>query len=352
MAFKKYNLVILANELKSDHQLWIEACEKFRDRIDYRIVDLTSSDWLTRILSQPFDYILTKPGGFNSHFKQLYDERLHILVIELGFNCYPSLKEVLIYENKRYLSFFLQANNIPHPYTVVFYNKNEAINFCHTSNYPLVAKLNIGASGHGVSILANKNEAEKYIHRIFTKGISSKTGPRFKKGNLVIRVYQKFLNFNELVERIRMYKSIINNPQKNFCLFQEFIEHSYEWRVVRIGNSFYAHKKIVSNGKASGALKKVYLNPPLSLLDFTKEITDKYNFFSMALDIFEKNDGTYLVNEMQCIFGQSDPYQMQVDDQPGRYINVKGQWIFEKGMFNTNECFDERIAFLISVLDR
>lgn len=45
---------------------------------------------------------------------------------------------------------------------------------------------------------------------------------------------------------------------------------------------------------------------------------DKFNFTSQAIDVFETGD-QLLINEMQCIFGQSDPYQMLIDGEPGRY---------------------------------
>ena len=54
-----------------------------------------------------------------------------------------------------------------------------------------------------------------------------------------------------------------------------------------------------------------------------------------------------LINEMQCIFGQSDPYQMLVGGVAGRYIYQDNQWKFEAGDFNTNESFDLRLQSII-----
>jgi hypothetical protein len=102
-------------------------------------------------------------------------------------------------------------------------------------------------------------------------------------------------------------------------------------------------------GKASGSLEKKYDNPPLKLLEFVKEITDCFQFFSQSVDIFETSDGRYLINEMQCIFGQSDPYQMLVDGIPGRYVFADGQWVFEAGDFNTHESFDLRVQTAIDL---
>ena len=90
----------------------------------------------------------------------------------------------------------------------------------------------------------------------------------------------------------------------------------------------------------------------MKLLDFVKEITDRFEFYSQAVDIFETNEGHYLVNEMQCIFGQSDPYQMLVNGKPGRYVNIKGKWIFEEGIFNRKESYDLRLQYVLSQLNK
>ena len=50
---------------------------------------------------------------------------------------------------------------------------------------------------------------------------------------------------------------------------------------------------------------------------------------------------------MQCIFGQSDDYQMMVDNQIGRYVFKENNWVFEKGNFNMNESYDLRLSSAI-----
>jgi glutathione synthase/RimK-type ligase-like ATP-grasp enzyme len=345
-----FNLLILANESPEEHSLWVEACKKRPNEVTFRVVNLISNNWLQEIRKESFHYILTKPGGTIDSYKQLYDERIRILVDILGHKVYPNLNEIMIYENKRYLSFWLSANEIPHPVTNVLYHKNEALSFAKTEKYPIVAKLNIGASGNGVQILKDLPSSKNYIQQIFDKGVVSRNGPRLEKGNLIKRAVYMLLNPKQLKYKLIKYKNVASNPQRGFCILQEFIPHTFEWRVVRIGDSFFAHKKIVKGEKASGSLIKGYENPPIRLLNFAKEITDKANFRSMALDIFETADGRYLVNEMQCIFGQSDPYQMLVNGKPGRYLWINEEWEFEEGMFNTNESYDLRLEDVISQL--
>ncbi|MBN1932419.1 MAG: hypothetical protein JW786_12515 [Desulfobacterales bacterium] len=345
-------IAILANENCNDHRHWLEACEKMKDQILYKTIDLTRGDWLGNIIDFGPDILLAKPGGLTAPFKQLYDERLLILVKELGLNCYPTLDEILIYENKRYFSYWLKANKIPHPETRVFYFQDEAISFLSSAVYPVVGKVNIGASGSGVTLLHDQKEALDYVRRSFSeKGSPKRWGPNLGKGNWLQRGLHYVLHPGDIEKKRSKYRTIRSDKQKGFVLLQEYIPHDFEWRIVVIGDSYFAHKKLKIGEKASGSLLKKYDNPPIRLFDFAKEIMDRFGFFSQAIDVFEKNDGSFLVNEMQCIFGQSDPYQMLVNGRPGRFVHQGGKWRFEEGDFNTNESYDLRLKTAINLFN-
>ncbi|MFA6726208.1 MAG: hypothetical protein WCS13_05820 [Candidatus Cloacimonadaceae bacterium] len=341
---QRMKICILGNENLNDTFQWEIVVSKYSQEIEWQVINLCAYDWLEKIIDGNYDLFLAKPPGVTQRFKQLYDERLYILKTELGIKVYPTLKEVLIYENKRFLSFWLAANNIPHPFTWIFYNKEEALNFINNyKNYPIVGKINIGAAGKGIKFLNNKKEALIYIQRSFSKqGLKSRWYPYVKKGFLLTRIKRFVKNKSYRNQRLSIYKAIYDESQKGFIILQEYIPHEYEWRVVRIGDSFFAHKKLKRGEKASGTLIKEYGKPPFDLLYFVKEITDRHQLYSQSVDIFESDRG-YLINEMQCIFGQSDPYQMLVNGIPGRYVMIEGNWIFEEGDFNTNQSYDLRL---------
>jgi glutathione synthase/RimK-type ligase-like ATP-grasp enzyme len=347
---RKIKAIILRNELEDDHNLWVNACEEYRDDIEYRVVNLSDSGWLEEIQKEPFDILLAKPGGLTAPFKQLYDERIYILAYILRYKIFPSPLEIFIYENKRFLAYWLKANNIPCPATDVFYDRKEALKYSEECEYPFVAKTNIGASGSGVRIINNKTDAQKYIIDTFSgKGSPQRTGPNLEKGGILKRGFHYILHPSEIKKKLNIYLTKTGNLQKGFVVFQEYIPHDFEWRVVRIGGSFFAHKKLKMGEKSSGSLLKNYDNPPMDLLDFVKEITDRHGFYSQAIDIFESPEG-FLVNEMQCIFGQSDPYQMIVNGNPGRYLKTEGKWVFQEGNFARNACYNLRVEYLLSEL--
>ena len=344
----KIRAVILANERQEDHELWVRACEHHRENIDYRVIDLTRNDWFESLHSEEFDILLAKPGGLTSIFKNLYDERIYILGNVLKYRIYPSAEEIFLYENKRLLSYWLKANNIPHPKTYIFYNKNEAVQYLQNIEYPIVAKVNIGASGSGVKIVNSISEGIKYVNEAFSKkGAPMRTGPNLKKGGLFKRGLHYLAYPGDIPRKINLYKARSGDIQKDFVLFQQYIPHNHEWRVVRIGDSFFAHKKLKIGEMASGSLLKHYSDPPLALLDFVRDLTDRHRFYSQAIDVFELPNDEYLVNEMQCIFGQSGSIQMKVNGKPGKYKYCRNEWIFEEGDFNIYQSYGLRVQHVI-----
>ena len=348
---KKQRLVILQNEKADDHHLWEAACRERAEQVEWDVVDLTRADWLERIRAKNPDGLLARPPAYTMAFKTLFDERVAILNTICGIPVYPSLEEISIYENKKYFSYWLKARGIPHPETRVFYRESEALDFAGTAALPLVGKTNIGASGRGGNILKTRPEALDYIRSALSGGGAAKSvGPNWKKKGFAGRVVKKLLRPGDFKAKLKHYQSLRSDVQTDFVILQEFVPHSFEWRTVKIGDSFFAHKKIVQGEKASGTLLKGYENPPLSLLDFVRELTDGLGFLSQAIDIFETDGGRYLVNEMQCVFGQSDPYQMLVDGQPGRYRHLDGQWVFEAGDFNRLQSFALRLEHFLGIL--
>lgn len=349
---KKIQLCILKNETSDDHSKWIRACESSKNILDYDIIDLTTHDWFQQITSKTYDYFLARPPGLTAKYKQLYDERIYIIDNVLKLPIYPTPLEIYIYENKRFLAAWLKANRLPHPETWCFYYKNEAMKFLKNSIFPLVGKVNIGASGSGVRILHTQDEAEQYVNRSFSSsGAPRRWGPNLAKGNIIKRGMHYVNHPGDISKRLEKYKTVRSDIQSGFILLQEYIPHEFEWRVVAIGDSYFAHKKLKIGEKASGSTLKKYDNPPLKLFDFARNIMMKYNFTSQAIDIFETIEGKLLINEIQCVFGQSDSYQMLIDDKPGRYIYINNDWIFEEGDFNQNESYNLRVENILQLLN-
>lgn len=328
---------------------WLNGLAKHPE-ISFDVIDIKLHNWLEKCLSRDYDLYLLRSPGSTDLMKQMFDERISILVEEFGKFIYPPSTEIKIYENKKYLSYWLKAKDIPHPKTEVFYDKKDATEFARNTNYPIVAKINIGSSGKGVKIIKSIQEANKYIRAAFRKGIRPYIGPNFRTAPVLKKLSNAIKNKSLIERRLRSYKTVYKEPQK-YVIFQEFIPHSYEWRAVAIGESFFAHKKIVTGEKASGSLIKDYGDPTLNLMNFVRDICNKGGITSASFDIFETKDG-FLVNEIQTFFGQSDPIQMKVKGVPGRYRYIDNKWVFEPGDWAANECYDLRLEHALNTIDK
>jgi len=351
----KFNLAILKNESPDEHLPWVAACEEKKDLINYKIIDLTQHDWFERINEENFDFFLCRPSDKTGYFKQMYDERLYIINVILNKMIYPSYEEIIIYENKRMLSNWLKANNIPHPKTEIFYHKEKAKNFAQNCDFPVVAKTSIGASGSGVVIIKSKGALNKYIDRAFSlKGIKRQWGINLRKENLNKRGMNALKDLKYFFKKIeRRFRAARSDPHRWHVIFQEYIKCDYEWRAVKIGDSYFAHKKLKTKGdKFSGTSKVSWDGPSIELLNFVKMVCDKRNFLSQAVDVFEPNEGIFYVNELQCFFGSRNPHQMILNGKPGRYIFKNNKWIFEEGSFNSNNSYDLRLSHIIQLLQQ
>jgi hypothetical protein len=316
--------------------------------MDYDLIDITCPNWMKKCLAKDYSMYLARSPGITNLMKQLFDERMQVLAEELCKNIYPSLTEIRLHENKKYLAAWLLAHKLPHPDTVVLISKGQARDFIAQAQYPLVSKQNIGSSGKGVRTLNDGNEASKLIDRAFRRGIRPRIGPNFRTASIIRKLKNVYQKKGLLSKRLSYYKSVYNEPQK-FLIFQEYVPHDFEWRAVVIGDSYFAHKKMVSGKMASGSLAKNYDDPPLALLDFIRSLSINHGITSASIDLFDTGSA-YLINEIQTYFGQSDPYQMKVGGIPGRYRFLEGEWVFEPGDWASNQCYDLRLEHALSLI--
>lgn len=328
---------------------WELACQK--EGVEYIVVDMMRHDWLERIGQFKPNFCVSRPPGTIQQDKQVFDQKLYFIEKHLGLQVFPGYGETVIYENKATLAYFLQVNGIPHPNTFVSYSKEESLEFAQMANYPMVAKTLIGAAGSGVKILKNLEQAQSYIEQAFTTGIKRRFGPNRKTGTPAKWLAKAIKSPSYLFKKLKEYKKRDGDVQKGVVLFQEYIEHPYEWRCVKIGESYFAYKKLKIGDKASGSKEFEYGAPPLELLDFTRELCQKNNFNFMAVDLFYVKGEIY-VNELQTIFGHKNPYICKVDGTIGRYLYQNNQWIFEEGDFNTNESYDLRLKTAIELYNK
>jgi glutathione synthase/RimK-type ligase-like ATP-grasp enzyme len=310
----------IIKEFTRVHSHYIGACRALG--IPYKVLDMSGPDWMEVIRRSQCDALLVRPSGEISAWKQMFDERLRIVSHELGKTIFPSYDEIWFYESKRRMYYWLGANDIPHPKTWVYYDRHEALAFADATPLPIVFKADFGSGALGIQIFRERGKLIRWINRYFKKGCVNRGAD----------------------SRDRQWGSV---------LFQAYLPKVTEWRMIRIGASYMGYQKVKRGNFASGARQFKYVCPPDALLEFVRRVTCRGGFQSMAVDIFETEDGRYLVNEFQTTFGLhvEDGLPMK-EGPPGRFLfdNETHAWRFEAGLFCQNKLCNLRVQTLMEQL--
>lgn len=325
----------ILKEFSGKHQNYIDACEKLK--IDYEVIDITSDDWIHIIEKSDCDGFLVRPSCDKQVWKEMFDERLYFMTHFMNKKIYPSYDECYIYESKNRMFYWLETNGFPHVETHVFYSKNEALDFLDKCDYPLIFKPNLGSSCVGIKIINNPAEGKKIIKKAFPfKGV----------GCGLIKKHKTRYKF--------IKRPALDDRQYNFIMFQKKENVVAEWRIIKIGDSYFGHQKLIDDkGFHSGAgIGAIWRTPPKELLDLCVQICEKGHFSSMACDIFETDEKKYYVNELQTTFGSYAESQMIIDGKPGRYIRKNNKYIFEEGIFNKCGSYLLRVEDFIKQLNK
>jgi glutathione synthase/RimK-type ligase-like ATP-grasp enzyme len=243
--------------------------------------------------------------------------------------------ECLFYENKRSLVNWLDYYKLPHPHTVVLGRRKEAMDYVEHAKYPFVSKRAIGSAASGVIIVKSKIHAKVLVNQFFGWGV-----PGFTLG----KIYWSWVKKKYLLPSL-------GTEQKHYMICQDFCDVRWEHRIIRIGNTFLGYKKVVGkHGFASGSGLAAWGEPPREVLDMVRDITDKFGFRSIAIDIFETGDGKYLINEMQALFGSVERSLLNIDGKDGRYVYENGEYKFEEGYYNVKRCYELRVLDFVDCL--
>lgn len=311
----RHRLGIVYDPLQ-EHVNYITACLDLD--VSYEVIPLHRADWLERVRRSGCDGFLFWPATSTMLFKEMIDDRARIVERELGLPIMPSAGELYIQENKRRMHNWLAVRDIAHPRTQVFFDEAEARRFLAEAPLPQVFKTSLGASAHGVRILRDRHKADRFARRVFRRGIvPRKADPRERHWGTM--------------------------------LLQEYLAVVDEWRVIRIGESYFCRRKIKVGEFHSGSNAIEWTEPPPGLLDRTRELTDRGGFRSMSVDYFETRDGRYLVNEIQCLTGGKI---LPDDPRNGRYVrdDTAGDWRFEPGNYFKSRGAHLRFQHLLATL--
>ena len=325
------------------------SCEELG--VDYRIVDLCSANWLINVKdADDCDGFYASSTAISQELKNIQDERLYFVSELMHKPIYPDYLGLFIHENKRNMAAWLELNEYPHAKTLVFTQREECDDYLSKCQYPIVVKANVGAAASKVRIVKSRTRALRMSHKaLFSIQKMERNGiyrTLYKlHGGLVYGAKTRLGNFPRIPDRL--------NPQKYYFIVQEYIpDVIYEWRILKIGDSYFGHQKLMKGRYASGSGLVGWVDPPKELLMMVKDLCEKGGFPCMDVDIFETKDGQYCINELQAFFGSYANYQMSIDGHHGRYVWRDDNFHFEEGDYNVYGSTKLKIEHFIKLLDQ
>lgn len=155
-------------ERQSFSDRWTELAR--RRGIDVVPVDVYARDAISRISAcDAFMWRCTSAAH-----QRLYARRLLYALAEgLGMAVYPALADTWYFEDKIAQQCFFSAAGIPVPRTEVFWDRQQAMQFCDTARYPFVLKLAGGIQASNVRLVRHRDEALFYVEQLFGPGVVS-----------------------------------------------------------------------------------------------------------------------------------------------------------------------------------
>jgi glutathione synthase/RimK-type ligase-like ATP-grasp enzyme len=220
----------------------------------------------------------------------------------LGTPTWPTPSEAFLYEDKARFTWWLAARGVPHVPTYTFVGLEAAYAYFETAEYPLVVKTRHDSGGHGVERIANRREA-RAIARAFLQG-------RFHRRHL----------------------PDWRDAEHGALIVQPFLAVAAEHRVIRLGDAWFAHAKLLVPGgwRHSGSGHRDLEFPGFEILERGLAVAERIGLHCGAIDLLTLEDGSWVVGEVQTWYG--GVRVMNHDGVPHVAWREASGWRLEEGM--------------------
>lgn len=256
------------------------------------------------------DVIIMHFGQYRSQMEQA-SIFLPMFEYYLGKKCFPSMSTSWHYDDKikqYYLLSWAGFNYVP---CHIFFDSDSAYNFAASSDYPLVFKLRGGAGSSNVRLVNSKQEANRFIKIMFTKGIVNSVislGVIYDARYHGLRNYtrKKLANWYHQL-RDGFVKTDFWGVERDYILFQDFYpDNKFDTRVTIIGNRAFAFRRFnrPHDFRASGSGLIDWDKDRINLNCVTEafRVSDHFCFQSMAYDFIFDSEGKPAICEISYTY--------------------------------------------------
>ena len=272
------------------------------NNLSHGVINIHRSDWREQVST--YNLIVGRPASYPAVLEEM-KRKVFLMESAMRLTCYPSLKDLQIYEDKHVQYELLRIFNHPVIPTIVSYDYEEAIERAKTLDYPVVSKLITGSGSMGVELVQSPAGALKIIREAF-----SRIG-RFSYWGYV--------------------------RQKDYVLFQQYVENDgYDIRVIVVDNHVFGYyRKAGQNdfrASGSGVVEKRGLPEPA--IRIARKVAADLNQAYLSVDFLKTHDNQYLIIEMAQYNSIETAEQLQVNNTAGAYVfDSEDRYTFVPGRF-------------------
>jgi glutathione synthase/RimK-type ligase-like ATP-grasp enzyme len=299
-----HHIGVTVSPQHSDSAALRKAASELGGRVTF--FDPDDPDWPQLVRSSGCDGHIVRLRHGTTLQRSLDENRLTLLHLE-GIPAWPTPLEAYLYEDKARLAWLLQARGVPHVPTTLFAREEDALAFLERTSFPLVVKTRVGASGSGVERLDDLRSAHAYARHAF-RGRPHRQGGDHRDADW------------------------------GYLVVQPYREGAAEHRVVKLGDSFAAHGKVLGQNawRYSGSGVRNWELPGWHVLDAGREAAERLGLQCAAIDFLETPEHGLEVLEVQTFFLGFRVSQMDVEGVPGIARWTGESWRFEAGTYNVH----------------
>ena len=299
---------------------WIKYC--VQKEIHYKIVDCYSSS----IIDDVNDCDIVMWHWHHKHPTDILFARQLIYALEkAGKYVFPNINTCMYFDDKVGQKYIFEALHVPLVPSYVFYDKNEALEWAQTTDYPKVFKLRGGSGALNVQLIRNLSSARKVIKRAFRAGFSQRNFWIHLKEKVWIlrkdRDLSAFVGIFKTVGRLFFPSSYdkVAHREKGYVYFQKFLPNNdFDIRVIVIGDKCVAKRRFNREGdfRASGSGLIDYDPSRLDVrcIQIAFDVSRRLGAQSLAYDFIFDESGNPLIVEISYAF------------PPKAYEDCPGYW--------------------------
>lgn len=278
------------------------------NKIDYEILDINEIDFFKKV--QKLNYFIYRWGPSTTEY-QIASTILPIIEKNLGVKCFPNWNTSWHHDDKIKQYFLLKNENFPVPESVVFFDKDKALEWAEIVDFPQVFKLRSGAGSSNVILIKSKDKAISLIRKMFGSGVKSGKIGGFQ--NARYSEYDFIKEGRSFLIKFRNYFvgreiSAIWQKEKNYVYFQKFLKNNtFDTRVTTCGEKVHAFRRFMRKNDFRASGGNHWDSDPNSIderiLKIALEISGKFDFQTMAYDFMYNKEGKPVVIEMTYMYG-------------------------------------------------